>query len=162
MAEKNFWALNALAVQPGYAFWREALRHLVERSFEGRIGARLARMRARSCAAAGVLLFTAASAVARSVAGDALGWLGRRSMEPHLLAVRTVANAIVVISSFSRSPRLSGGSPRRPNTSRSTSKFFDDKSEGARIWRIAHVQHSVPSPSATLSHREWPRRTVRE
>jgi hypothetical protein len=31
-AEKNFWALNALGVQPGYAFIREAIRHLAERA----------------------------------------------------------------------------------------------------------------------------------
>src|SRR5882724_6229809 len=31
IAETNFWSLNALAVQPGYAFGREALRHLAER-----------------------------------------------------------------------------------------------------------------------------------
>ena len=30
IAETNFWSLNALAVQPGYAFGREALRHLAE------------------------------------------------------------------------------------------------------------------------------------
>src|SRR6185295_6619624 len=29
-AEANFWSLNALAVQPGYALCREALRHLAE------------------------------------------------------------------------------------------------------------------------------------
>ena len=33
IAEANFWSLNALAVQPAYAFCREALRHLVERMF---------------------------------------------------------------------------------------------------------------------------------
>ena len=31
IAEANFWSLNALAVQPLYAFGREALRHLTER-----------------------------------------------------------------------------------------------------------------------------------
>ena len=31
-AEANFWSLNALAVQPGYALCREAVRHLAERS----------------------------------------------------------------------------------------------------------------------------------
>src|SRR5208337_399155 len=34
LAEMNFWSLNALAVQPGYALWREALRHLTERSLK--------------------------------------------------------------------------------------------------------------------------------
>ena len=34
VAEANFWALNALGVQPGYALCREAIRHLAERSFK--------------------------------------------------------------------------------------------------------------------------------
>src|SRR5688572_12756346 len=37
-AEQGFWSLNSLAVQPGYAFWREGLRHLAERTFASRIG----------------------------------------------------------------------------------------------------------------------------
>ena len=56
VAEANFWALNALGVQPGYALCREAIRHLAERSLKPRGGAELARMRARSCAGAGILL----------------------------------------------------------------------------------------------------------
>ena len=39
LAETNFWSLNALAVQPGYALWREALRHLTEQSLSSRNGA---------------------------------------------------------------------------------------------------------------------------
>ena len=31
LVETNFWSLNALAVQPGYALSREALRHLAEK-----------------------------------------------------------------------------------------------------------------------------------
>ena len=46
VAEANFWALNALGVQPGYALCREAIRHLAERSLKPRGGAELARMRA--------------------------------------------------------------------------------------------------------------------
>ena len=78
LVERNFWSLNALAVQPGYAFWREAIRHLAERSLAAG-GAELARMRAASCAAAGVLLFVVAALVAGArLAGDALDRLGRR------------------------------------------------------------------------------------
>ena len=29
-AEQGFWSLNSVAVQPGYAFCRESLRHLME------------------------------------------------------------------------------------------------------------------------------------
>ena len=67
VAEANFWALNALGVQPGYALCREAIRHLAERSLKPRSGAELARMRARSCAAAGILLALVAALVAAFV-----------------------------------------------------------------------------------------------
>ena len=36
IAEANFWALNALGVQPGYALSREAIRHLAERTLRPR------------------------------------------------------------------------------------------------------------------------------
>ena len=49
-AEANFWALNALGVQPGYALCREAIRHLAERAFK-RKGRRRARADARGPAA---------------------------------------------------------------------------------------------------------------
>ena len=47
IAETNFWSLNALAVQPGYAFGREALRHLTERM----LGRKLTLPDGRGCAA---------------------------------------------------------------------------------------------------------------
>ena len=47
LAETNFWSLNALAVQPGYALWREALRHLIERPLSSRNGAALSRASGR-------------------------------------------------------------------------------------------------------------------
>ena len=75
LAETNFWSLNALAVQPGYALWREALRHLTERSLSSRGGASLARLRAMSCAGAGLLLFAVAALVAL-VAWPATRWIG--------------------------------------------------------------------------------------
>ena len=40
---------------------------------------------------------------------------------------------------------MSGGSPRRLDTSRSTWSSFDDKSQGSPIWRVAHLSdvHAV-------------------
>src|SRR5438270_12298714 len=57
IAEVNFWSLNALAVQPGYAFTREALRHLAEQMF-GRHSNALERthLRAAASAVAGIVL----------------------------------------------------------------------------------------------------------
>ena len=57
IAEVNFWSLNSLAVQPGYAFCREALRHLAEWMFaQHSTPAGRARLRAASSAAAGTLV----------------------------------------------------------------------------------------------------------
>jgi hypothetical protein len=101
LAESNFWSLNALAVQPGYAFWREAIRHLAERSCGGRTGPELARMRAASGAAAGVVLFVVAALVA-SLAWPMTQWIATASdlMAPQRLILPTVANTIVVMSAY--------------------------------------------------------------
>src|SRR6516164_6975672 len=63
-AENNFWSLNALAVQPGYAFCREGLRHLAEQIFARNSSpAQRARLRAVSSAGAGILLCSCAVVV---------------------------------------------------------------------------------------------------
>ena len=140
VAESNFWSLNALAVQPGYAFWREALRHLIERSLKGRTGAELARMRAGSCAAAGLLLFAVATAVALAVL-PATRWVGSIGdlMTPHRLIVWTIANAIVVMSAYLAIAALVWGFAEALGDQPLDLEPFDEKSEGARIWRIAHL-----------------------
>ena len=57
IAENNFWSLNALAVQPGYAFTREALRHLTERIWGRKLTAPgRARLRSGNSVGAGIVL----------------------------------------------------------------------------------------------------------
>src|SRR5258708_1842100 len=75
-AGTNFWSLTALAVQPGYAFGREALRHLVERMFgKNQTAARRARLRAANSIAAGVVLCACAALIA-ILAWPASRWTG--------------------------------------------------------------------------------------
>ncbi|MGH9807990.1 MAG: metallophosphoesterase, partial [Terriglobia bacterium] len=55
--EKNFWALNSIVVEPGYASFREALRQLAERLFARNASdARRAKLRAATAAVAGILV----------------------------------------------------------------------------------------------------------
>ena len=55
--EKNFWALNSIVVQPGYAAAREILRHLTERAFAKHASeATRAKLRAAAAAVAGILV----------------------------------------------------------------------------------------------------------
>ncbi len=140
LAEENFWALNALAVQPGYAFWREALRHLIERSTARRTGPRLARLRAGSCAAAGLILFVVAGAVALA-AWPYTRWVGSIAdlAALHLVVLWTVANAIVVMSAYLAIAALVWGFAEAAGDQPLDLQSFDAPTTGARVWRIAHL-----------------------
>lgn len=101
LAETNFWSLNALAIQPAYAGSREVLRHLTERALADPTGSELARRRAISCAAAGVLLFVVAGTVGIAV-WPATHWAASLAdvAALHRLVLTAVANAIVIMSTY--------------------------------------------------------------
>ena len=140
LAETNFWALNALAVQPGYALWREALRHLTERSLKRRSGASLARLRAMSCAGAGLLLFAVAALVALA-AWPATRWIGTVAdlASPQLLILPTIANTIVVMSSYLAVAALVWGFADATADQPLDLEGFDAAGPGDRVWRVAHL-----------------------
>src|SRR5262245_9020776 len=101
-AEKNFWSLNALAVQPGYALCREALRHLAERVFGRNLNpAKRARLRAMSAAGAGIILCVVAIGIA-ALAWPASRWAGSATDLLFLgrLIVPTLANAVVIVAGY--------------------------------------------------------------
>jgi Calcineurin-like phosphoesterase len=139
-AEKNFWALNALAVQPGYALCREAIRHLMERTFKPRSGAELARMRAMSCAGAGILLAVVAGLVA-TVVWPATRWIGSASdlAVPHQLILPTLANAVVIMSAYLAAASLIWGFADASMDQPLSLEVFDAASAGGRVWRVAHL-----------------------
>ena len=102
IAEVNFWSLNALAVQPGYLFFREVLRHLAERMpSQASTAAALARVRAASSAGAGIILCGCAVLIA-TLLWPATRWMGAVSdlASPQRLIVPTLANAIVLPQSL--------------------------------------------------------------
>jgi Calcineurin-like phosphoesterase len=140
VAEANFWALNALGVQPGYALCREAIRHLAERSLGPRTGVGLARMRARSCAAAGILLAVAAALVA-SVAWPYTRWIGSTAdlAVPHHLIAPTLANAIVIMSAYLAAASLVWGFADASMDQPLDLEAFDPAPSEGRVWRVAHL-----------------------
>ena len=140
VAEANFWALNALGVQPGYALCREAIRHLSERAFTPRRGAEFARMRAMSCAAAGVLLAVVAALVA-SVAWPATRWIGSASdlVVPHHLILPTLANAIVIMSAYLAAASLIWGFADASMDQPLDLEAYDGASSAGRVWRVVHL-----------------------
>ncbi len=140
LVESNFWSLNALAVQPGYAFWRELIRHVAERFLRGRTGKELARMRAASCAAAGGLLFVVAALVAALV-WPATRWSGSVAdvLAPHHLIVPTIANAIALMSAYLAVAALVWGFADATADQPLDLAAFDDPPPGGRVWRVAHL-----------------------
>ena len=139
-AEANFWALNALGVQPGYALCREAIRHLAERALKPKSGAELARLRAMSCAGAGILLALIAALVAIAV-WPATRWIGSASdlAAPLDLIGPTLANAVVIMSAYLAAASLVWGFADASTDQPLDLEGFDAAPSDGRVWRVAHL-----------------------
>src|SRR5262249_50568699 len=141
---------NALAVQPGYAFVREALRHLTELmwgkqlSLDGR-----ARLRAANSIGAGITLSVCAVLVAM-LAWPATRWTGGWSdlVRLHHPALPTLANAIVLVSGYLAAASLVWGFFDATMPQPLDLAAFDTASSESRRWRVAHLSdiHVVGEP----------------
>jgi hypothetical protein len=139
--EVNFWALNALAVQPGYVFCREAVRHLAERMLtQASTSAKRARVRAASSAATGIMLCGFAILIAALV-WPASRWMGAVSdlIWPHRLIIPTLANAVVLVSGYMAIVTLIWGFADARMDQPLELAAFDPAPAGGRTWRIAHM-----------------------
>jgi Calcineurin-like phosphoesterase len=139
-AETNFWSLNALAIQPGYAFCREALRYLSERMLRADADAATrARLRAISAAAAAILLCIVGALIVAAV-WPVSRWLGTSADLLHLrgLVLPTLANAIVVVSTYLAAMSLIWGFGDALMEQPSNLEAFDVASSGP-TWRVAHL-----------------------
>ncbi len=140
IAEANFWALNALGVQPGYALCREAIRHVAEQVLRPRGGKELARVRAMSCAGAGILLAVVAALVA-AIIWPATRWVGSAAdlAVPHQLILPTLANAIVIMSAYLAAASLIWGFADGSMDQPLDLEAFDAASSVGPVWRVAHL-----------------------
>ena len=163
VAEANFWSLNALAVQPGYALCREAIRHLAERAFRPDRGAELARMRAMSCAGAGILLAAVAGVVATLV-WPATRWIGSAAdlAVPHQLIWPMLANAVVIMSAYLAAASLVWGFADASMDQPLDLDAYDAAPGRPRLASRASVRHPYRRRALWLSHRERARRAARQ
>jgi hypothetical protein len=150
IAEVNFWSLNALAVQPGYAFTREALRHLTERIWGRRLTvAGRAKLRSANSVAAGVMLSACAVLMAMLV-WPATRWTGGWSdlVLLHRLAVPTLANAVLLVSAYLAAASLMWGFADASMQQPVDLAAFDIASSRGRSWRVAHLSdlHVIGEP----------------
>jgi predicted MPP superfamily phosphohydrolase len=141
IAETNFWSLNALAVQPGYAFGREALRHLAESMLgKNSTASGRARLRAANSLGAGIGLCVCAVLVAVLV-WPASRWTGSLNdlVLLHRLVVPTLANAVVLMCGYLAVASLLWGFADASMDQPLDLAAFDAAPSGSRLWRVAHL-----------------------
>jgi hypothetical protein len=141
MAEKSFWSLIALVVQPGYAICREGLQHLAERvTSSGADPDRRARLRAGSAIGAGLLGCAVAGAVFALV-WPATRWSGGFAdfAEPLRLVVPALANAVALMSLYLAAASLLWGMADGLMDQPRDLGGFDAVPASARTWRVAHL-----------------------
>ena len=144
--EQSFWSLNALAVQPVYALFREGLRHLVGRVVPGAGPRRRAHLYAAAAIGGGILV-SALSFWFVQLAWPATRWIGEAGdvLAPQGLVLPALANAIVIIGCYVMGAALvwavADGALGRP----ADLMIFADMPPGARPWRVAHLSdlHAV-------------------
>src|SRR5208337_357379 len=97
LAERSFWALNSLIVEPCYVAAREGLRQLVDQLIPERT-TRTRRSRLRAAVAAGILICVFAL-LALLLAWPRSRWVGNISdlAAPLHLAPVALANGIVLV-----------------------------------------------------------------
>ena len=147
LAESSFWSLNALAVQPAYVLFREAVRHLVEALLPaGMNDDRRGLVRAASAAAAGALVFALALWLAAWV-WPSTHWLGTAAdlASPYRLAVSALSNGAVLICGYLAVAALVWGVA---DTMTPQPRGIDPTAfapAGGRVWRVAHLSdiHAV-------------------
>jgi len=141
MAESSFWSLNSLAVEPVYVACREALRHLVEKLLQSRLNeSQLARLRAGTAGAAGILIFAMASVVL-TICWPSSRWLGSFAdlALPRDLAWVALANSMVLVAAYFAAAALVWAFADATMSQPRDFGEFPAGSHADRTWRVAHL-----------------------
>jgi hypothetical protein len=139
-AEASFWSLNALAIQPGYAFCRETLRYLAERML-GRNRQFFAGMHLRAMSSVGAaLVLCIFGALIATLTWPATRWVGGVAdvMVLHSFILPTLANAVVVVSVYLAIASLIWGFADASMDQPADFTAFNTVS-GPLKWRVAHL-----------------------
>jgi hypothetical protein len=141
MTEKNFWALNSIVVEPGYAAFREGLRHFAERLLSKRASnSTRSKLRAASAAVAGVLVCALALLVLWLAWPIAYLFGNIAEIDSWREVVRVaLANSVVVISAYLAIAALIWGFADAAMSQPRNLEAFQAPPSDGRKWRIAHL-----------------------
>ncbi|KRD95892.1 metallophosphoesterase [Bosea sp. Root381] len=139
--ERSFWALNSLAVQPGYVLVREGMRHFAERFLPvGASEGSRARLRALTALAAGLGAVVVAGGFAVAI-WPATRWVGEFAdlAQPLRLVVPALANTACVMSAYLAIASLAWGIVDALMAQPRDLSGFDETASAGRQWRVAHL-----------------------
>jgi 3',5'-cyclic AMP phosphodiesterase CpdA len=141
LAEREFWALNSLVVEPGYLIGREMLQHGAERFLPAEAG-RLQRatLRARCAAAAGIIAACLAVLVLILVWPHTHLFSGLREISSfrHLAGV-ALANGIVLICAYMAAATLAWGIADASMPQPQDIEHFAEAPATGRRFRVVHL-----------------------
>ncbi len=141
MAENSFWSLNSLVVQPAYTVCREALRQLAERLLPAQASkAQRSRLRAAAALVSGGMICAVALLVLVEVLphADLLRGAAGVGSPKHLAAV-ALANTVVLVAGYLAVAALVWGIADATMAQPYDLEQFEERPEGGRTWRIAHL-----------------------
>lgn len=141
LAERSFWDLHSLALQPGYALCREGLSHVGEMFLQADADeGRRMRRRAATAALAGLVCFAAAASVVALLLPHTR-WTGEMAdlTRPLRLLVPAFANAGVIVGSYLALVSLVWGFGDALMDQPRLYAGFVAPGDGEAQWRVAHL-----------------------
>jgi 3',5'-cyclic AMP phosphodiesterase CpdA len=141
LAERSFWALNSLIVEPCYVAAREGLRQLVDQLIPERTTrTRRSRLRAATALAAGMLV-CALALLALMLAWPSSRWVGNISDLAALLHLAPVAlaNGVVLVAVYLAIAALLSAIADATMSQPHDFHGFRDAPHAGRRWRVAHL-----------------------
>ena len=147
LAERGFWSLNSLAVQPCYTVCREALRHLLSRQLPGEAD-RIKRptLHATTAVLSGLIICTIAL-LALLLAWPSAHLLSDATIltAPKRLAIVALANSVVIVSAYVAVAVLVWAIADATMDPPHDLEEYDVPPDQGRSWRIVHLSdiHTV-------------------
>jgi len=147
LAERGFWSLNSLAVQPCYTVCREALRHLLSRQSTHQAGRiKVPTLHATTAVLSGLIICTIAL-LALLLAWPSAHLLSDATIlsAPKRLAIVALANSVVIVSAYVAAAALVWAIADATMDPPRDLEEYDVPPDQGRSWRIVHLSdiHTV-------------------
>lgn len=141
VTERSFWSLNALIVQPIYAIFREALRHLAERSLPSRATtAHLAGLRAAAAGVAGIIVSCLALVIIIWVWPSTYLFRGIPDVgSVQQLTIVVLSNSVALVAAYLAVAAIIWAIADATMAQTRDLQAFHPRPDHGRTWRVVHL-----------------------